>query len=68
MGLVSFGSDFFSSKHINMGSSFEDLIATSPTMKTDPKSNIRFELQNFLKFSILHLMWMMLVVLLVSCI
>ena len=27
-----------SSKHIDMGSSFEDLVATSPTVKTDLKS------------------------------
>ena len=35
-----------SSKHINMGSSFEDLDATSLTVKTDHKSDERFELQN----------------------
>ena len=33
-----------------MGSSFEDLVATSPTVKTDLKSDIRVELQNFLNF------------------
>ena len=48
-----------SSKHINMGSSFEDLVAISPTVKTDPKSNKRFDLQNFLNFRFLHLMQMM---------
>ena len=36
-----------SSKHINMGSSFEDLVATSPTVKTDPKTDKRFGLKNF---------------------
>jgi hypothetical protein len=30
-----------------MGSSFEDLIATSPTVKIDPKLDKRFDLQNF---------------------
>jgi hypothetical protein len=39
-----------------MGSSFEDLIATSPTVKTDSKSDKRFDLQNFLNIWILHLM------------
>ena len=48
-----------SSKHINMGSSFEDLVAISPTVKTDPKSDKRFDLQNFLNFRFLHLMRMM---------
>ena len=38
-----------------MGSSFEDLDATSPTVKTDHKSDKRFELQNILNFWILHL-------------
>jgi hypothetical protein len=33
-----------STKHINMGSSFEDLVATSPTVKTDFLSDKRFEL------------------------
>ena len=33
-----------------MGSSFEDLVATSPTVKTDHKSDKRFELPNFLNF------------------
>ena len=36
-----------------MGSSFEDIVATSPTVKTDAKLDIRFELQNFLNFPIL---------------
>ena len=50
-----------------MGSSFEDLVATSPTVKTDLKSDIRVELQNFLKFSILHLIRMMSSILFVCC-
>jgi hypothetical protein len=33
-----------STKHINMGSSFEDLVATSPTVKTDFLSDKWFEL------------------------
>ena len=56
MGLVTFGSKKISSKHINMGSSFEDLDAKSPTVKTDRKSDKRFELQKILNFLILHLM------------
>ena len=39
-----------------MGSIFEDLDATSPTVKTDHKSDKRSELQNFLNFQISHLM------------
>ena len=34
-----------------MGSSFEDLVATSPTMKTDTKPDKRFELKKHFKFS-----------------
>jgi hypothetical protein len=36
--------------HINMGSSFENLVATSLMVKTDPKSDKRFGLQNILNF------------------
>ena len=39
-----------------MGYSFEYLDATSPTVKTDHKSDKRFELQNILIFLIWHLM------------
>ena len=39
-----------------MGSSVEDLGATSPTVKTDLKSDKRFVLKNILNFQILHLM------------
>ena len=46
MGLVIFGSEKYSSEYINMGSSFENFDATSPTMKTDHKSHKQFELQN----------------------
>ena len=44
-----------SSKHIIMGSSFEDLVATGPTMKTNHKSDKRFDLQNILKFKIFYI-------------
>ena len=44
MGLVTFVPNLFSSKHINMGSSFKDLDATSPTVKTDRKLDKQFEL------------------------
>ena len=50
--LVTFGSKKISSEHINMGSSFEDLDATSLTVKTDYKSDKRFELKNILNFYI----------------
>lgn len=30
-------------KHVNMGSSFEDLATTKPTVKTDHQSGQRFE-------------------------
>lgn len=33
-----------------MGSSFEDLVVTSLTVKTDPKSDEWFDLQNILNF------------------
>ena len=39
-----------------MGSSFEDLDAKNPTVKTDHKSDKRFELQNILNFLISRLM------------
>ena len=39
-----------------MGSSFEDLIAISPAVKTDLKSDKPFDLQNIFKFRISHLM------------
>ena len=45
-----------SSEHIDMGSIFEDLVATSPTVKTDHKSDKRFELRNILNFWISQLM------------
>ena len=48
--LVTFGSKQISSKHINIGSSFEDLDVTSPTVKTDHKSHKQSELQNILNF------------------
>ena len=35
-----------------MGSSFKDLVSTSPTVKTVTKSDKRFNLQNNLKFLI----------------
>ena len=44
-----------SPKHIIMGSSFEDLVATGPTMKTNHKSDKRFDLQNILKFKIFYI-------------
>jgi hypothetical protein len=47
-----------SSKHINMGSSFEDLVETSPSVKTDFQSDKRFELQNILNIRTLYLMRM----------
>ena len=50
-----------------MGSSFEYLVATSPTVKTDLKSDIRVELQNFLNFLVLHLIRMMSSILFVCC-
>jgi hypothetical protein len=37
-------------KHINKGSSFEDIVAASPAVKTDFQSNKQFELQRFLNF------------------
>jgi hypothetical protein len=43
-----------SSEHINMGSIFEDLIATSPTVKMDFQSDKWFGLQSFLNIQILH--------------
>ena len=55
------------SEHINMGSSFEDLDAISPTVKTDTKSDEWSELQNFLNFQNSHLMWMTSAVLFVCC-
>ena len=61
MGWVTFGSEKKFSEHINMGSSFEDLVATRPTVKTDYKSDEQFDLQNFLIFRILHLIPMTLV-------
>ena len=39
-----------------MGSSFENLVVTSSTVKTDFKSAKPFGLQHFLKFQNLHLM------------
>jgi hypothetical protein len=41
-----------------MGSSFEDLIETSPSVKTDIQSDKWFELQNILNIRTLHLMRM----------
>ena len=52
MWLVTFVSEKKLSKHINMGSSLENLDAKSLTVKTDYKSNKQFELQNFLNFRI----------------
>ena len=49
--LVTFGSKKKLSKHIDMGSSFEDLVATSLTVKTDFQSDKPFALQNFLNFT-----------------
>ena len=37
-------------KHIDMGSSFEDLVVTSPAVKTESHLDIRFELENISKF------------------
>jgi hypothetical protein len=45
-----------SSEHINMRSSFEYLVVTSTTVKSDYKSDKRLELPNFLNFWISHLM------------
>ena len=56
MGVVTFGSKKKLSEHIDMGSSFEDLITTSSTVKMDSKSNKRFGVQNFLNFLVSHLM------------
>ena len=42
-----------------MGSSFEDLVATSPTVKTHHQSDKQFELENFLRLRISNLMLMM---------
>jgi hypothetical protein len=39
-----------------MGSSFDDLVETSPSVKTDFQSDKRFELQNILNIQILHIM------------
>jgi hypothetical protein len=52
---ITFGSGKKSSKRINMGSSFEDLIVTSPMAKTDPKSAKRTKLHTFLNIWTLHL-------------
>jgi hypothetical protein len=41
-----------------MGSSFEDLVETSPSVKIDFQSDKRFEQQNFLNIRTLHLMRM----------
>jgi hypothetical protein len=41
-----------------MRSSFEDLVETSPSVKTDFQSDKRFELQNILNTRTLHLMRM----------
>ena len=56
MGVVTSGQKKKLSEHIDMGSSFEHLVATSPTVKTDSKSDKRFGLQNILNFRISHLM------------
>jgi len=45
---------FLKKKHI-MGSSFEDLVTTSPTVKTDFKSDKWFEVQNILNFHIFRI-------------
>jgi hypothetical protein len=37
-----------------MGSSFEDLVATSPTVKMDFQSDKRFGLQSFLNIRIFY--------------
>ena len=52
MGMVTFGYEKNSSEHSDMGSSFEDLNAMRPTVKTDRKSDKRFELQKFLNVRI----------------
>jgi hypothetical protein len=52
LGVGNFLVQKMSSKHINMESSFKDLIVTSLTMKTVRKSDKRFDLQNTLNFQI----------------
>jgi hypothetical protein len=41
-----------------MISSFEDIVETSPSVKTDFQSDKRFDLQNILKIQTLYLMQM----------
>jgi hypothetical protein len=45
VGWVTFWSKKISLKHINMGSSFEDLVVTSLTAKTVRKLDKRFDLK-----------------------
>jgi hypothetical protein len=53
-GWVTFVLEKKAPEHINMGSSFEDLVATSPTVKIDFQSDKRFGLLSFLNIRILH--------------
>ena len=54
------GGNFWAKKKLSepiyMGSSFENLVATSLTVKTDSQSDKRFVLRNFLNFGFSHLM------------
>ena len=43
------GNKKISSKHIHAGSSFEDLVAMNPKVKTDLNSNVWFKRYDFLK-------------------
>ena len=43
------GIKIFSSKHIHAGSSFKDLVAKNPRVKTDLKSDAQFKRYGFLK-------------------
>ena len=46
---IKVGIKFFSSKHTHVGSSFKDLAARNPMMKTDLNLDARFERYDFSK-------------------
>ena len=46
------GNKKISSKHIHAGSSFEDLVAMNPTVKTDLNSDVWFKRYDFLKIEV----------------
>lgn len=50
---IKVGIKIFLSKHAHAGSSFKDLVARVPAVKTDLNSDARFERYDFLKFKTL---------------